>query len=149
MDIKYITTDLEIESSEDLIGIVQELGDSMVIQLNQWVDGTYRVSVSGTGSELNFTPEQTINEFCDAIDKLSENSQALWHRCIARVADIAFESGNEPNHLTYHLPASLINRLSGLRVSIAITIYPIGTYSYESNDKTNEPVHSDAPEGGA
>ena len=103
----------------------------MVIQLNQWVNGKYRVSVSGTGSELNFMPEQTINEFCDAIEKLSENSNALWHRCIERVADIAFESGSEPNHLTYNLPADLINRLSKLKISVAITIYPIGTYTHE------------------
>jgi hypothetical protein len=135
MKIQYITTDLEFESTENLDAIVQELGDSIVTQLNQWVDGKYRVSLSGTGSEINFEPEQTISEFCEAIEKLSESSQALWHRCIKRVADIAFESGSEPNHLTYHLPANLISRLERLKIGIAITIYPIGTYNYENNDK--------------
>ena len=131
MKIQYVTTDFEFESTENLDSIVQELGDSIVTQLNQWVDGKYRVSVSGTGSELNFMPEQTINEFCDAIERLSESSKTLLDRCLERVADIAFESGSEPNHLTYRLPASLINRLSRLKISIAITIYPIGTYTHE------------------
>lgn len=134
MKIQYITTDLEFESLENLDAIVQELGDKVVTQLNQWVDGTYCVSLSGTGSEINFEPEQTINELCDVIESLSESSQALWYGCIKRVADIAFESGSEPKHLTYDLPANLISRLERLEIGIAITIYPIGTYNFESND---------------
>jgi hypothetical protein len=133
--IQYITTDLEFESAENLDPIVQELGDSIVTQLNQWVDGKYRVSLSGTGSELNFVPEQTINEFCDAIESLSASSQALWNGCINRVADIAFESGSDPNQLTYHLSANLISRLERLKIGLAITIYPIGTYNYENTNK--------------
>ncbi|KAF0144933.1 MAG: hypothetical protein FD156_1504 [Nitrospirae bacterium] len=132
--IQYITTDLEFESAENLDSIVQELGDSIVIQLNQWVDGKYRVSLSGSGSELRFSPEQTINEFCDEIEKLSASSKALWDRCINRVADIAFESGSEPNHLTYHLSANLISRLERLKIAVDITIYPIGTYNFEDNN---------------
>ena len=135
MKIHYITTDLEFESTENLNPIVQELGDAIVTQLNQWVDGKYRVSLSGTGSEINFEPEQTIGEFCGAVEKLSEGSRALWHGCTKRVADIAFESGSEPNHLTYHLPANLISRLEKLKIELAITIYPIGTYDFENNDK--------------
>ncbi len=135
MKIQYITTDLEFESEESLNPIVQELGDSIVTQLNQWVAGKYRVSLSGTGSEINFEPEQTINEFCDAIEKLSESSRDLWNGCINRVADIAFESGSEPNHLTYQLSVKLLSRLERLKIGLAITIYPIGTYNYENNNK--------------
>ena len=135
MKIQYITTDLEFESTENLNNIVQELGDAIVPQLNQRVDGKYCVSLSGSGSEIYLEPEQTINEFCDLIERLSENSQGLWQGCKKRVADIAFESGSEPNHLTYNLSADLISRLERLKIGIAITIYPIGTYTYENNDK--------------
>lgn len=135
MKIEYITTDLEFESVENLGPIVKEMGDSIVTQLNQWVGEKYCVSLSGTGSELRFAPEQTLCEFCDTIEKLSESSQALWRRCTKRTADIAFDSGSEPNHLTYELPLNLISRLERLKINIAITIYPIGTHTYEENDE--------------
>ena len=142
MKIHYITTDLEFESTENLDPIVQELGDAIVPQLNQWVDKTYRVSLSGTGSELNFGPEQTISEFCGLIERLSESSQSLWHGCMKRVADIGFESGSEPNHLTCHLPAYLISRLEKLKIELAITIYPIDICDYDHNDKKHNKINA-------
>ena len=134
MKIQYITTDFEFESTENLHPIVKEIGDELVPQLDQWVDGIYRASFSGTGSEIYNEPEQTINEFCNLIERLSEKSKKLWNGCKKRVADIAFESGSEPNHLTYNLTDKLISRLNNLKIGIAITIYPIGTYTYEKKE---------------
>lgn len=131
MKIQYITTDFEFESTENLDTIVQELGDKVVPQLNQWVKEKYCVSISGTGSEIFEEPEQTISEFCDFIEGLSVESFALWKGCTKRIADIAFESGSEPNHMTYNLPIGFIGRLEKLGIGIAITIYPIGTYQFE------------------
>jgi hypothetical protein len=134
MKIQYITTDFEFESTEDLNPIVQEIGEELVPQLNEWVNGKYCVSFSGTGSEIYDGPEQTIIEFCNLIERLSKDSQKLWNGCIKRVADIAFESGSEPNHITYNLSESLIVRLGRLKIGIAITIYPIGHYQFEEDE---------------
>lgn len=131
MQIQYITTDFEFESKVDLNSIVLELDDKVVTQLNEWVKDKYCVSLSGNGSEIYDGPEQTISEFCDILEGLSESSLALWHGCSKRIADIAFESGRKPNHLTYNLSSGLIGRLEKLKIGIAITIYPIGTYQFE------------------
>lgn len=123
MKIEYLTTDFECESTENLNALAHELGDALAIQLNQWVDGVYSVSLSGTSSELFDQPEKTIHQFCDLVESLSENSRKLWQGCIKRVADIGFKSGNEPGHVTYQLPADLIRRLETLKIGIAVTIY--------------------------
>jgi hypothetical protein len=131
MKIQYITTDFEFESQQDLNAIVQELDGKLVTQSNQWANDRYFVSLSGTGSEIYEEPEQTISEFCNLIEGLSKESAELWKGCVKRIADIAFESGSEPNHMTYNLSSGLINRIEKLGISVAITIYPIGTYKFE------------------
>ena len=133
MEIRYITTDFDFESTDDLNPIVQEIGEELLCQFNQWVNEKYHVSYSGAGSEIYNEPSETITNFCDVIERLSGNSQQLWQGCTKRVADIAFESGNEPKHLTYNLPANLINRLAKLNIEVAVTIYQVGFYSYEKD----------------
>ena len=126
MEAKYITTDFEFESSENLSNLVLELEESLVPQLNQFVGEKYCVSLSGTGSEIYNQPEQTIIEFCGLIENISEPSQELWRSCSKRLAYIAFESGSE--NVTYTLSESLISRLEKLKIGIEITIYPLGKY---------------------
>jgi hypothetical protein len=105
---QYITTDFDFESNVNLNDIVKELGEILVPQLNQWVDGKYCVSLSGTGPPVFDHPEDTINEFCDIIEQFSEKSMALWNGCLKRVADIGFESGKGPKYETYNISDNLI-----------------------------------------
>ncbi len=129
MEIRYITTDLDFESKKDLSPIVRELGDQALPNHNDWINGKYFVVLASPAEHGE--PEKTIAEFCDSIEGLSEKSQKLWQGCNKRVADIAFESGEFPNNLSCQLSESLIARLNTLKISIVITIYPVGHYSHE------------------
>jgi hypothetical protein len=135
MKIQYITTDLEFESKEDLDLIVKEFGDEVCPHLNERIGDVYRVALGGAFSYNH--PEQTVERFCKLIDGLSDQSKILWKTCNRRVLDIAFESGTEPKSVTYQLPAELVRRVSKLGISIAVTIYPVGSYSFaEDSDPT-------------
>ena len=129
MEIRYITTDLDFESQHDLSPIVREMGDHALPNHNDWVNDRYFVVLASPTEHDE--PEKTIAEFCDLIEGLSEISKKLWFGCQKRVADIAFESGKYPNNLSCHLSENIIARLNTLKISIEITIYPIGHYSYE------------------
>ncbi len=133
MKIRYITTDLDFESRNDLSSIIQELGEQALPNHNDWVGKKYFVSLASP-SDYN-EPEDSISEFCDLIEGLSDNSKKLWQGCTKRVVDVAFESGKIPNNLTCHLSEKLINRLSSLKLSVAITIYPVGHYAHEAQIK--------------
>lgn len=127
MKISYITTDFDFESTKNLEPVIQEIGDEIVLQLNQWIEEKNYVSYSGNGAETyGQNPEKTINEFCQLIENLSVRSMILWKSCVKKTADIAFVSGNEPNNMAYNLPTRTISRLADLGVELTITIYPIG-----------------------
>ena len=128
MKIRYVTTDLDFESQEDLSPIVLEFGNQALPSHNNWTNDKYFVVLASASNHDE--PEKTIAEFCDLIEGLSSKSKKKWYRCQKRVADIAFESGETPNNLSCQLSESLISRLNTLKISIVITIYPIGHYSY-------------------
>jgi hypothetical protein len=132
MKIQYITTDLEFQSKEDLSLIVKEFGDEVCPHLNERIDGIYRVALGGAFSYSY--PEQTVERFCKLIDSFSDQSKNLWKTCNRRVLDIAFESGTEPKGITYQLPAALVRWVSKLGIGIAVTIYPVGSYSVADYD---------------
>ncbi len=128
MRIKYITTDLNLESKEDLSQLAISLCRDESPHLNEWVNTTYNLRLGGIGHK-----NSTVNDieiFCDRIESLSEDAKELWNNCESRILDIGFGSGMEPNNLTTLLPEELIRRISKLKLSIEITIYNAGLYSH-------------------
>ena len=129
MKIRYITADLDLVSKTDLSPIIEEIGDKKYCaHCNERINDEYRISLGG--APVCEVPEITIVDFCKLIEGLSDESMRLWNGCNKRVIDMAFESGKEPRSITYNLQEELITRLSKLGLSIAITVYPIGAYSY-------------------
>ena len=133
MNIRYITSDLELNSKENISSIVDEFGDKVLIHLNERIDNIHQVALGSILDHQN--PEETANNFCTLIEGLSEQSRQLWKTCNRRVLDIAFESGTKPESISYQLPIKLINKISKLGISIVITIYSVGTYSSEISKK--------------
>ena len=132
MPISYVTTDLQFDSTSNLSVIVAELGDQVIVHLNDWVGDVYRVAV-GIGN-CDSSPDDAVSLYCSLLEKLSDTSRALWNGCTRRVLDIAFESGTDPECATYHLPDTLVRRVSALGISIAVTIYRVGAYSKADSD---------------
>ncbi len=128
MPIQYITTDLNIESKEDLSKLAIDLCNGESPHLNEWVDTTYNLRLGGSG--FDNSPVNDIEIFCKKIESLSADNKILWNNSLSRILDIAFESGDEPNNLTSLLPEALITRISKLKLSIEITIYRTGLYSH-------------------
>ena len=127
MKISYITTDLEFDSPNDLSDIIEELGDSVSVHLNEWVGDVYRVAL-GVG-HCDTRSDEAVAFYCSLLEKLSDSAKVSWNRCTRRVLDIAFESGTEPKCETYELSRELVRRASDLGLSIAVTIYRTGFYS--------------------
>lgn len=133
MEIRYITTDLDFESHEDLSPIVKEIGERALPSHNAWVNKKYYVVLAHPADYEK--PEQTVESFCEILEGLSEESKKLLQRCSAKVLDIGFDSGEKP--IPYHcqLPSELIDRLSVFGIGIVISIYPVGFH----NQKPPEP----------
>jgi hypothetical protein len=127
MNISYVATDLEFESTSDLSLIVEELGDDVSVNLNEWVGNVYRVAL-GVG-HCDTRADEAVAFCCSLLEKLSDSAKVPWDGCTRRVLDIAFESGTEPKCETYEFSKELVRRVSDLGLSIAVTIYRAGFYS--------------------
>jgi hypothetical protein len=131
MIISYVTTDLEFDSGSDLSPIVEELGQDVIVHLNDWVDDdVYRVALGIADTDTS--ADDAVSFYCSLVEKLSDASKSLRNGCTRRVLDIAFESGTEPECHTYQLTETLVRRVAALGMSIAVTIYRVGAYSEPS-----------------
>lgn len=128
MRIKYITTDLNLKSKEDLSQLAANLCHDESPHLNEWVNNTYELRLGGIGIENS--PANDIELFCKRIESLTVETKKLWNNCESRILDIAFEGGDNPNNLTSLLPEELILRLGKLKLGIEITIYHTGLYPH-------------------
>jgi hypothetical protein len=128
MRIKYITTDLNLKSKEDLSQLSTNLCHDESPHLNEWVNKTYELRLGGIGIEKS--PANDIELFCNRVEALSIENQKLWENCESRILDIAFEGGDTPNNLTSLLDEHLIYRIGKLKLGIEITIYHNGLYKH-------------------
>jgi hypothetical protein len=128
MSIKYITTDLNLKSKEDLSELAKNLCIDENPHLNEWVNDLYELRIGGTG--IDNIPSNDIELFCKKIESLTAKNIVIWNNCESRILDIAFEGGDTPNNLTSLLSEQLILRLSKLKLGIEITIYHTGLYAH-------------------
>ncbi len=130
MEIKYITGDMDLFSNSDLSLVADKIEKKgYCLHVNQWANDKYQISIGGLG--IHNQPEKTISDFCNLAETFNKEEKILWDECSKRIIDIAFESGKEPISITYPLSSTTLNRICKLGISVAITIYPIGTYSTE------------------
>ncbi len=120
---RYIATDLELESKEDLDVIVKEFGEEFFAYQNEKIEDIYFVGLSGVMNSIK--PEQTVEKYCNIIEKFPKTLQNLWKTCGKKVLDIGFECRDDIQHVEkIEIPSELIKRVSNLDLRIIITIYP-------------------------
>ena len=123
---RYINTDLEIESKEDLTPIVDGLGDDVVVLHHGEVNGLNRAGFEIAGGFAG--ADETVDYLCMLVEALSEPAAGIWKRSVSRVLNLGYESGDEGSSFRSELRADTLKRLSELGASVVVTIYPVGTY---------------------
>jgi len=129
MEVKYLNTDLEIESKDDLSKIVEEFGADVFVLHQGGIRGYQHVSFEIAGSTNG--ADEIINYFCSLVEGLPRDVREIWDGCCSRVFDIGYESGTYPRSFRSEIRASTIQRLSEIGASIVITIYPLSDESAE------------------
>ena len=122
MEVKYLNTDLEIESTSDLSKIVEEFGEDVLVLHHGEIRGYQHASFEIPGGSTH--ADATINSFCTLIDGLAGDVREIWDGCCSRVFDIGYESGSSPPNFRSEIRASTIQRVAKIGASIVITIYP-------------------------
>jgi hypothetical protein len=122
MEVQYLNTDLEIESTSDLSKIVEHFGDDVLVHHHGEIRGYQHASFSIAGSSTD--ADATINLFCELVESLPTEVREIWNACCARVIDVGYECGASPQTFQSQIRASTIKRVAKIGASVAITIYP-------------------------
>ena len=130
MHVRYLNTDLEIESKDDLSKIVEEFGEDVSVLYCGEVRGYQLASFEIPGNTAG--ADETIDHFCALVEGLTKEAREVWDGCCSRVIDVGYESGTSPRNFRSEIRASTIQRVAAIDASIVITIYSL------SDDSANE-----------
>ena len=124
MDIRFLNIDLEVESSEDLQPLIDDLGEDVSV-LYQGENGSgfnfvsFEVKPSGAKDV-----DGIVASFCLFIENLTPEARQIWDNCHTRKFDAGFQSGSSPRSYQSEIRADTIKRVSEIVASIVVTIYP-------------------------
>jgi len=124
MEVRYLNTDLDIESKDDISRIVEEFGENVSVLHHGEIRGYQHASFEITGG-MSMGADEAINSFCLLVEYLPEEVREIWDGCCSRILDIGYQSGATSPNYRSEIRASTIQRVAGIGASIVITIYPL------------------------
>jgi hypothetical protein len=127
MEVKYLNTDLEIESKNDLSKIVEEFGEDVLVLHHGEIRGYQHASFEIAGGSTD--ADASINSFCTLIEGLPREVREIWDQCVSRVFDLGYEGGTSLQNFRSTIKASTIQRVATINAGFVITIYPAGEES--------------------
>jgi hypothetical protein len=122
MEVRYLNTDLEIESKSDLSKLVEEFGEDVLVLHHGEMRGYQRASFEIAGPVAD--ADAIISSFCTLVEGLPEQVREIWNGCCSRVFDVGYESGTSPQNFQSEIRASTIQRVANIGAGVAVTIYP-------------------------
>ena len=122
MEIRYLNTDLDIESKEDLTPLIEAFGKKVFILHHGLIQGMQHASFE-LSYDHSSIPDEVICSYCDLIENLPPTAKMIWDQCFTRIIDIGVESGSSPNCYRFEVRQSTISRVSAVGASLAVSIY--------------------------
>jgi hypothetical protein len=123
--IRYLNTDLDLASTEDLGALAAALEASGVFALHvdRRDDGLWYASFET--DEQHREPEANIAAIVTAVESLAEPHRRTWSACARRELNIGYECGTTPWAFTQALSSGLLGRVAALDASLRVTLYPV------------------------
>ena len=122
-EIRYLNTDLDLYSSDDLTALAAGLEKcGMAIHHVGEDDGSWRAHLDL--DRCYDTPELTIAAILDVIETLPEALRAIWTGCSRREFNIGFDCGDKPRPFERTLSNALLIRVAAVGAGVGITLYP-------------------------
>jgi len=123
MTTKYLNTDLEIDSIDDVTPIVEEFGEAVVcLYYAPW--GAHKRAAFELAGVVFQDASACIRTFCALVEGLGPEARALWDGCARRVFDIGFEAGRERDNCQQSIDHDALAQVAAVRAHLVITVYP-------------------------
>ena len=119
--IRYLNTDLDIESENDLTPIIEAFGEDVIVMHHGERHGLNIASFEI--SSYYRSANETIEYFCDLVENLSENERKIWNSCCSRTLDIGYECGSCNQSYHSEIRPDTIKRVADIGARLVVTIY--------------------------
>jgi hypothetical protein len=124
MEIKFLNVDLEIESTDSLKPIIDDLGEDVFVLYDGKNGSGYNLAAFELGDMGDSDVDSKISSFCHLIKNLLPEVRAIWDKCCSRKFDAGFESGDSPQSYRAEIRAETVKAAAEVGASIVVTIYP-------------------------
>ena len=123
MEIRYLSTDLDIESTSDLSALVDELGEDVIVlhhgPISHFKHASFQLAQASYGG-----PDEVLEGYCNLVENLSVDARKIWDSCFTRVFDVGISWGALPQRYRFELRPSTLKRVTGIGASVAVSLYP-------------------------
>lgn len=123
METKYLNTDLDLKSNENLQALVDDLGNKTFV-LHHGIIYDSNHAAFELSRDIGLTPEEAVNGFCELIENLSPQAKKIWDGCFKRILDVGIEAGDMPRPFMLEISSPTLNRISALGISLMVSVYP-------------------------
>lgn len=129
-EIDFLNVDLEFEGREPLDPVLDDLGEDVVVMYRAESRGMFQASIEIAGG-MSTDADSVINRLCDLVERMEPGARAVWDRCVSRMFDVGYDSGDTPRNFRSILQPATIARVASLGGSVAVTIYPLGMPAFD------------------
>lgn len=121
MKTSYITTDLDLESDEDLQRLANAVPSEIIVHFCGKADGLYRAVF---GLSINDSSEDdAANIYCSFAESLAEPEKSIWASCTRIAFNFGYEAGSNPSTWRSTISQSTLARIADLGGEATVTIY--------------------------
>jgi hypothetical protein len=122
--IRYLNTDLDIVSAQDLtpFAAALEAKGLLLLHLGRGDDGCNQAIFEADASHNS--PEETMRAMLDIVEALPPSERAVWDAAALRLLNIGYDCGSEPAVFHNVLSNDLLHRIARIGAALQITLYP-------------------------
>ncbi len=122
--IRYLNTDLDLASGEDLTALAGALAAQGVFPLHVTRADDDRWHATFETAEQHPEPEPNIAAMLAVLESLDPTLLGAWTSCTRREFNIGYDCGQQPWAFNQALTAELLGRMAAVGASLRVTLYP-------------------------
>lgn len=122
--IRYLNTDLDLESASDLTELVNalEAQGMFTLHLTHAENGKWSARLE-TGESFA-EPGESIAAMLGALDSLPQAYRQVWENCELKEFNIGYDCGDEPWAYNQGLTSELLRQMTEHNMTLRWTLYP-------------------------
>ena len=119
----YLNVDLDVYARTSLDGLVQALGEAVVVLYVGGGRRKHEAHVELASSHLGMSADETILGLIDVVRKLPRTHRKTWNSANRREFNIGIEAGFEPHGFELRLQDRTLRAIGDVGGSVVVTVY--------------------------